>query len=143
MNILYETKKYIRSLPKYLMGSGAAFSADLITYTLLRPYLYISISLSISFLVGTCTLYFVLRRTTSPRIMKKRVGLPLQMGIGLGSFLINYLVLIQLERFFIATSMQPSMLSALFIAASTKFIAACAGFIWSSYLTMKLNFSSR
>ena len=143
MNILYKTEKYIRSLPKYLMGSGAAFSADLITYTSLRPYLDISISLSISFLVGTCILYFVLRRTASSRIMKKRVGLPLQIGIGLGSFLINYLVLIQLESFFIATSMQPTILNVHFIAASTKFIAACAGFIWSSYLTMKLNFSSR
>ena len=140
MNLSHEAKKYIHSLSKYLAGSGAAFLADLITYASLKPYLDISKSLSISFLVGTCTLYFVLRKSTYSRIRKKRVGLLLQAGIGLGSFLINYLVLIHLEGLFIVMSIYPSMLNTHFVAAFTKFIAACAGFIWSSFLTMKLNF---
>ena len=140
MNLSCELKRYIQSLSKYLTGSAAAFLVDLITYASLKPYLDISKSLSISFLVGTCTLYFILRNSTHSRIRKKRFGLLLQTGIGLGSFLINYLILIYLERLFLVMSIHPTILNAHFIAALTKFFAACAGFIWSSYLTMKLNF---
>ena len=143
MNMRSGAGNYIRSLPKYLVGSGAAFSTDLIAYASLKPYLGISKSLSISFLVGTCTLYYVLRWTTISRIRRKRFGLILQLGIGLGSFLINYWVLIQFENFFGDLLAQPMILNEHFIAGLTKFIAACIGFIWSSYMTMKFNFVSR
>ena len=143
MNIFYEADNYLRSLPKYLVGSGAAFTVDLIAYASLKPYLGISKSLSISFLVGTITLYSILRLTTNSKIRKKRIGLILQVGIGLGSFLINYWFLIQFEGFFDVLLRQPMMFNEHFIAGLTKFIAACIGFIWSSYMTMKLNFESR
>ena len=142
MNFLHEVDKYLHSLPKYLVGSGAAFFADLLSYASLKPHLGISKSLSISFLIGTFTLYCVLRWTANSRIRKKRIGMLLQICIGLGSFLINYLVLIQLERLFIGFSTQPTIINAHFIAALTKLIAACLGFIWTSYLTIKLNFES-
>ena len=143
MNIFHEVDNYLRSLPKYLVGSGAAFTTDLIAYASLKPYLGIPKSLSISFLVGTTTLYFILKLTTNSRIRKKRIGIILQIGIGLGSFLINYLLLIQLEKFFSVLLTQPMLFNEHFIAGVTKFIAACIGFIWSSYMTMKLNFVSR
>ena len=143
MNIFYEAKNYLRSLPKYLVGSGTAFTTDLIAYASLKPYLGISKSLSISFLVGTITLYCILRLTTHSRIRKKRIGLILQIGIGLGSFLINYLLLIKFERFFDVLLTKPMMVNEHLIAGLTKLIAACIGFIWSSYMTMRLNFISK
>ena len=145
MNLIHEIEKYLRSLPNYLVGSGAAFLTDLVAYTALKPHLGISKSLSISFLIGTSTLYCVLRWTTNSRIIKKRIGILLQTFIGLGSFLINYVALIQFERLlsifsFITMSMP---VNAYLLTAATKITAACLGFIWSSYLTMRLNFESK
>lgn len=143
MNLIHEIEKYLRSLPNYLVGSGAAFLTDLVAYTALKPHLGISKSLSISFLIGTSTLYCVLRRTTNSRIIKKRIGILLQTFIGLGSFLINYVALIQLERLLSIFSVITMSVNAYLLTAATKITAACLGFIWSSYLTMRLNFESK
>lgn len=136
-------KKYIKFIPFYLVGSGCAFTIDLIIFTLLRTSLGSNMSAIIAFIFGTITSFLVLSSILEYRLRKKRIGIVIQLLIGLGTLLINILVLniidytsekINYELYI--NFLDKSHYYALF----SKIIASCIGFLWTSSLTGKFLF---
>ncbi len=140
-------KKYIFNIPHFLLGSGTAFTVDLLTYTLLSPVIGINLSAAISFVIGTIVLYLVFSITTQPRIKKKRYGLSSQIIVGIGTLSINIVVLnfLQLIYFSLSTSLKSYLLisSPYNYALVSKIIASSCGFFWTSSMTMKFLFKFR
>ena len=136
-------KKYIKFIPFYLVGSGCAFTIDLIVFTLLRTTLDSNMSAVIAFIFGTITSFLVLSNILEYRLRKKRIGIIIQLLIGLGTLLINIVVLniidysserINYELYI--NYLDKSHYYALF----SKIIASCIGFLWTSSLTGKFLF---
>ena len=141
--LLSNFKKYIKFIPFYLVGSGCAFTIDLIVFTLLRTSLGSNISAVIAFIFGTITSFLVLSSILEYRLRKKRICIVIQLLIGIGTLLINIVVLniidysserINYELYI--NYLDKSHYYALF----SKIIASCIGFLWTSSLTGKFLF---
>ena len=141
--LISQLKKYINFIPFYMVASGCAFTIDLIVFTLLRTSLGANMSAVIAFIFGTITSFLVLSNILEYRLKKKRIGIIIQLFIGLGTLLINIAVLniidysserINYELYI--NYLDKSHYYALF----SKIIASCIGFFWTSSLTGKFLF---
>ena len=139
-------KKYLEFVPFYLIGSGFAFIIDITIFTLLRTNLGTNKSAFIAYLFGTITSFSVLLLITKYRLNKRRLGLLIHLIIGIGTLIINLLVLnsidyiTQLYNYILYTStLNNSKLYALF----TKFISSGVGFLWTSYMTGRFLFKKK
>ncbi len=139
-------KKYLEFVPFYLIGSGFAFTVDLTIFTILRTNFGTTYSAFISFIFGTITSFIILLFITQYRLNKKRFGLIIHFLIGLGTLIINLIILnsidyiIQLNNYmFYINTLNKSH----YYALITKIISSCIGFIWTSYMTGKLLFKKR
>ena len=141
--LISQLKKYINFIPFYLVGSGCAFTIDLIVFTLLRTSLGSNMSAVIAFIFGTITSFLVLSSILEYRLRKKRIGIVIQLLIGIGTLFINIVVLniidysserINYELYI--NYLDKSHYYALF----SKIIASCIGFLWTSSLTGKFLF---
>ncbi len=140
---IYKLKKYIKFIPFYLVGSGCAFTIDLIVFTLLRTNLGSNMSAIIAFIFGTITSFLVLSSILEYRLKKKRTGIIIQLLIGLGTLLINIVVLniIDYSSERINDELYINYLNkSHYYALFSKIIASCIGFIWTSSLTGKFLF---
>ena len=78
---------YLKFLPSFMKASGMAFLVDSIVFTLLRPSLGTNYSALTSFFFGTITLFSILRILNLSHIKSKKIGVLVQLFIGLGSFM--------------------------------------------------------
>ena len=141
--LISNLKKYIKFIPFYLVGSGCAFTIDLTVFTLLRTNLGSNISAIIAFTFGTITSFLVLSIILEYRLRKKRVGIIIQILIGLGTLVINILVLnlIDYSSEKINYELYINYLDkSYYYALFSKIIASCIGFLWTSSLTGKFLF---
>ncbi len=136
---------YIRLLPSMLLGSGTAFLIDLSIYTCLRPRFGANISALTAFFFGTITLYSILRLTQKSKIRSKRIGVTIQLVLGVGSLAINLIILNSID-FLMLTYYQQLYLEKLdhssSYAAISKLISATFGFLWTSSMSSKILFRS-
>ena len=141
--LISQLKKYINFIPFYMVASGCAFTIDLIVFTLLRTSLGSNLSAFIAFIFGTITSFLILSSILEYRLRKKRIGILIQLLIGIGTLLINIVVLniidysserINYELYI--NYLDKSHYYALF----SKIIASCIGFLWTSSLTGKFLF---
>ena len=141
-----ELKKYLEFFPFYLIGSGFAFIVDVTTFTLLRTNLGTSNSAVISYIFGTITSFSILLIITRYRLNKKRFGLLIHLFIGLGTLLINLIVLntidylVQLYNLILYTDI---LNKSNYYALISKVISNGVGFFWTSYMTGRLLFKKR
>tara|TARA_B100001029_G_scaffold163407_1_gene153490 strand:+ start:42 stop:491 length:450 start_codon:yes stop_codon:yes gene_type:complete len=144
--LISNLKKYIKFIPFYIVGSGCAFTIDLTVFTLLRTSLGSNISAIIAFAFGTITSFLVLSSILEYRLRKKRFGIIIQLLIGLGTLLINIMVLNiidysseKINHELYINNLDKSHYYALF----SKIIASCIGFLWTSTLTGKFLFKKK
>ena len=139
-------KKYLEFVPYYLIGSGFAFTVDLTIFTILRTNAGTNISACISYIFGTITSFSILLLITKFRLNKKRFGLLIHLIIGLGTLIINLLILncidyiIELINYKLYIN---TLNKSHFYALSTKAIASSIGFIWTSFMTGKFLFRKK
>ena len=141
--LISQLKKYINFIPFYLVGSGCAFTIDLIVFTLLRTSLGSNLSALIAFIFGTITSFLVLSTILEYRLKKKRIGIVIQLLIGIGTLLINIVVLniIDYSSERINYDLYINYLDkSHYYALFSKIIASCIGFLWTSSLTGKFLF---
>ena len=141
--LISDIKKYIKFIPFYLIGSGCAFTVDLIVFTILRTSFGSNISALIAFSFGTITSFLVLSNILKYRLRKKRFGIIIQLLIGLGTLLINIVVLniIDYSSETINHELYINYLDkSHYYALFSKIIASCIGFLWTSSLTGKFLF---
>ena len=93
-------KKYLEFVPFYLIGSGFAFTVDISIFTLLRTNLGTNYSALIAYIFGTITSFSTLIFITKFRLRKKRVGLLIHLLIGLGTLIINLIILNSIDFIF-------------------------------------------
>jgi hypothetical protein len=137
-------REYFTRLPVYLRSSGLAFIVDISLYTFLRPSLGTNLSAASAFTAGTLVLYTTLRLTRESKVQSKRTGLLMQFSVGIGSLIVNILVLNAIEismRYLISYSAFTILNSSRYYAFATKFVAALFGFLWTSSITMKTLFA--
>ena len=139
-------RKYLEFIPFYLIGSGFAFAVDLIIFTLLRTSFGTNYSAFISYIFGTITSFSILLLITKYRLNKKRLGLVIHLAIGLGTLIINLVVLNLIEYFaqsynyiLYTNILNKSNYYALFI----KIMSNGIGFIWTSYMTSRFLFKKK
>ena len=133
-------------IPYYLFGSGFGFLVDLIIFTTLRTNLGTNISVVISFLCGILTSFLVLSTILNYRLNKKRLGLLIQLFIGIGTLLINIIVLncIDYSLQFINYELYINDLdNSHSYALISKIISSCIGFVWTSSMTGKFLFKKK
>ena len=139
-------KKYLEFIPFYLIGSGLAFTVDLSIFTLLRTSLGTNYSALIAFIFGTITSFSILLFITKYRLHRKRIGLLIHLLIGLGTLIINLIILNSIDNIaklynhFLYTEI---LNNSNLYAISTKVISSGIGFIWTSYMTGKLLFKKK
>ena len=139
-------KKYLEFIPFYLVGSGFAFTVDLTIFTLLRTSLGTNYSAFISYIFGTITSFFTLLFITKYRLNKKRVGLMIHLSIGLGTLIINLIVLNsidQLTKSYNYILYMNTLNHSNYYALISKVISSGIGFIWTSYMTGILLFKKK
>ena len=141
-----EAKKYLQFFPFYLIGSGVAFTVDLTIFTLLRTSFGTNYSAIISYIFGTTTSFSILLFITKYRLNKKRLGLVIHLAIGLGTLIINLVVLnlidhfIQLYYYMLYTN---TLNKSNYYALTIKAISNGIGFAWTSYMTGRLLFKKK
>ena len=139
-------KKYLEFVPFYLFGSGLAFTVDISIFTLLRTNLGTNYSALIAYIFGTITSFSTLLFITKYRLNKKRVGLLIHLLIGLGTLIINLIILNLIDHaaesynYFLYTEI---LNNSNYYALSTKVISSGIGFIWTSYMTAKFLFKKK
>ena len=137
-SLKFELKKYLDFVPFYLIGSGFAFIVDTTIFTLLRTSLGTNYSAFISYICGTITSFSILLFITKFRLNKKRLGLAIHMIIGLGTLIINLIVLNSIDKI---TQMYDYFLyintlnKSNYYALTSKVISNGIGFLWTSYMT--------
>ena len=131
---------YLRFIPYYLSSSSLAFITDTTLYSFFRPIYGIIFSSIVSFIGGTTTLFFILKFTNKSKIRSKSKGFLCQILIGIGSLSINIFILSLLEVLAKITLGESFHVNSLY-SLITKIISGSFGFIWSSFLTSKYNFS--
>ncbi len=139
-------KKYLEFVPFYLVGSGLAFTVDISIFTLLRTNLGTNYSALIAYIFGTITSFSTLLFITKYRLNKKRVGLLIHLLIGLGTLLINLIILNSID--YIAKLHDYVLYAEIlnnsnYYALSTKVISSGIGFIWTSSMTGKFLFKKK
>ena len=86
-------KNYLEFIPYYLIGSGLAFTVDLTIFTLLRSGFGTNYSAFIAYIFGTITSFSTLIFITKYRLRKKRIGLLIHLLNGIGTLIINLIIL--------------------------------------------------
>tara|TARA_Y100001968_G_C19070792_1_gene578294 strand:+ start:213 stop:662 length:450 start_codon:yes stop_codon:yes gene_type:complete len=146
LSIKNRLKKYLNFLPFYLIGSGFAFTVDTTIFTLTRTSLGTNYSAFISYIFGTFTSFSVLLFITKYRLKKKRLGLLIQLIIGLGTLFINLIVLnsidqvTQIYNYILYTN---TLNKSNYYALFSKVISNGIGFLWTSYMTGKFLFKKK
>ena len=139
-------KKYLEFVPFYLIGSGVAFTVDITIFTLLRANIGTNYSAFIAYIFGTITSFSILLTITKYRLNKKRLGLIIHLIIGLGTLIINLIVLNFIDYI---TQYSNNILyyntlnKSNYYALITKIISNGIGFLWTSYMTGKLLFKKK
>ena len=139
-------KKYLEFVPFYLIGSVFAFTVDITIFTLLRGNIGTNYSAFIAYIFGTITSFSILLTITKYRLNKKRFGLIIHLSIGLGTLIINLIVLNFIDYI---TQYSNNILyyntlnKSNYYALITKIISNGIGFLWTSYMTGKLLFKKK
>ena len=139
-------KKYIEFIPFYLIGSGFAFTIDITIFTLLRANIGTNYSAFIAYIFGTITSFSILLTITKYRLDKKRFGLIIHLIIGLGTLIINLIVLNFIDyitQFYNNILYYNTLNKSNSYALITKIISNGIGFLWTSYMTGKLLFKKK
>tara|TARA_B100000579_G_scaffold432591_1_gene449692 strand:- start:220 stop:672 length:453 start_codon:yes stop_codon:yes gene_type:complete len=145
-SFVYGLKKYLEFVPYYLTGSVFAFTVDLTIFTILRTSLGTNISAFISYIFGTITSFSILLILTKYRLNKKRFGFIIHLFIGLGTLIINLIVLntidylTELYNYTLYTSI---LNKSNYYALITKTISSGLGFLWTSFMTGKFLFKKK
>ncbi len=138
-------KNYLKFVPFYLIGSGFAFIVDITIFTLLRTNFGTNYSAFIAYIFGTITSFSILLLITTYRLNKKRFGILIHLLIGLGTLIINILVLNSID--FITQLYNEILYTDIlnksnYYALITKTISNGIGFLWTSFMTGKLLFKN-
>ena len=139
-------KKYLGFVPFYLIGSGFAFIVDITIFTMLRANFGTNYSAFIAYIFGTITSFSILLIITKYRLNKKRFGLLIHLIIGLGTLIINLIILnsidyiTQVYNYILYTN---TLNKSNYYALITKIISSAIGFLWTSYMTGKLLFKKK
>ena len=139
-------KKYLEFVPFYLIGSGFAFTIDITIFTLLRANIGTNYSAFIAYIFGTITSFCILLTITKYRLNKKRFGLIIHLIIGLGTLIINLIVLNCIDyiiQFYNNILYYNTLNKSHYYALITKIISNGIGFLWTSYMTGKLLFKKK
>ena len=139
-------KKYLEFVPFYLIGSGFAFTVDITIFTLLRANIGTNYSAFIAYIFGTITSFCILLTITKYRLNKKRNGLIIHLIIGLGTLIINLIVLNFIDyitQFYNNILYYNTLNKSNYYALITKIISNGIGFLWTSYMTGKLLFKKK
>ena len=139
-------KKYLEFVPFYLIGSGFAFTVDITIFTLLRANIGTNYSAFIAYIFGTITSFSILLTITKYRLNKKRFGLIIHLIIGLGTLIINLIVLNFIDyitQFYNNILYYNILNKSNYYALITKIISNGVGFLWTSYMTGKLLFKTK
>ena len=139
-------KKYLEFIPYYLIGSGLAFTVDLTIFTLLRSSFGTNYSAFIAYIFGTITSFSTLIFITKYRLRKKRIGLLIHLLIGLGTLIINLIILNSIDfifRFYNYSFYTETLNNNNYYALITKATSSGIGFIWASSMTEKLLFKKK
>ena len=139
-------KKYLEFVPFYLIGSGFAFTVDITIFTLLRANIGTNYSAFIAYIFGTITSFSILLTITKYRLNKKRFGLIIHLIIGLGTLIINLIVLNFIDyiiQFYNNILYYNTLNKSNYYALITKIISNGIGFLWTSYMTGKLLFEKK
>ena len=139
-------KKYLEFIPFYLIGSGSAFTVDITIFTLLRANIGTNYSAFIAYIFGTITSFCILLTITKYRLNKKRFGLIIHLIIGLGTLIINLIVLNFIDyiiQFYNNILYYNTLNKSNYYALITKIISNGIGFLWTSYMTGKLLFKKK
>ena len=139
-------KKYLEFVPFYLFVSWLAFTVDISIFTLLRTNLGTNYSALIAYIFGTITSFSTLLFITKYRLNKKRVGLLIHLLIGLGTLLINLIILNSIDyiaKLYNYVLYAEILNNSNYYALSTKVISSGIGFIWTSSMTGKFLFKKK
>ena len=139
-------KKYLEFVPFYLIGSGFAFTVDITIFTLLRANIGTNYSAFIAYIFGTITSFSILSTITKYRLNKKRFGIIIHLVIGLGTLIINLIVLNFIDyitQFYNNILYYSTLNKSNYYALITKIISNGIGFLWTSYMTSKLLFKKK
>ena len=139
-------KKYLEFVPFYLFVSWLAFTVDISIFTLLRTNLGTNYSALIAYIFGTITSFSTLLFITKYRLNKKRVGLLIHLLIGLGTLLINLIILNSVDyiaKLYNYVLYAEILNNSKYYALSTKVISSGIGFIWTSSMTGKFLFKKK
>ena len=138
--------KYLEFVPFYLVGSGFAFTVDITIFTLLRTSFGTNYSAIISYLFGTFASFIILLFITKYRLNKKRFGILIHLIIGLGTLIINLIVLNSIDyiiEFYNYVLYTNTLNKSNYYALITKVISSGIGFFWTSYMTGRLLFKKK
>ena len=139
-------KQYLEFVPFYIIGSGFAFTVDITIFTLLRANIGTNYSAFIAYIFGTITSFSILLTITKYRLNKKRFGLIIHLIIGLGTLIINLIVLNFIDyitQFYNNILYYNTLNKSNYYALITKIISNGIGFLWTSYMTGKLLFEKK
>ncbi len=145
-SLQYNLRKYLEFIPYYLTGSGFAFAVDITIFTILRASLGTNLSAFISYIFGTITTFSILLIITRYRLSKKRFGLLIHLFIGLGTLIINLIVLNSIDYLIQEYNFElyKNILNrSNYYALICKFISSGIGFIWTSFMTGKFLFKKK
>ena len=144
--LLNKIISYFVFLRYYLVATFFGVVVDLFIYTYLRNQLNIISSASISFILSQITVFSILNTLQVRKIKRKRYALIFQFLIGLGTVSIHIMILKFLDSNFYLIGylgMQNILNDKNMYSITTKFIAACFGFIWTSLMTKKFIFTQK
>tara|TARA_B100000700_G_scaffold201457_1_gene221619 strand:- start:145 stop:594 length:450 start_codon:yes stop_codon:yes gene_type:complete len=139
-------KKYLEFVPFYIIGSGFAFTVDITIFTILRPNIGTNYSAFIAYILGTMTSFSILLTITKYRLNKKRFGLIIHLIIGLGTLIINLIVLNFIDyiiQFYNNILYYNTLNKSNYYALITKIISNGIGFLWTSFMTGKFLFKKK
>ena len=144
--LLNKVVSYLNFLRFYLIATFFGVIVDLVVYTYLRNYVSIISSAIISFILSQITVFSILNTLQYRKIKRKRYAFTIQSLIGLGTVSIHIIILkfldsnIYLIEYF---GIQNILKSKNLYSITSKFIAACFGFIWTSLMTRKFIFKPK
>ena len=139
-------KKYLEFVPFYLIGSGFAFIVDITIFTLLRTSFGTNYSAFISYIFGTFTSFTILLLITSYRLERKRSGLMIHLLIGLGTLMINLIILNSIDHItqkYNYILYMNTLNKSNYYALISKVTSNGIGFLWTSYMTGKILFKKK
>ena len=123
-----------------------ALLTDVSIYTLIKPKVGLNLAACISFLSSQVILFSILRYNQTSKINKKRHAFLIQVLIGLGTVIIHIVILniiTVITTYFDALLANQLVNNQALFNASTKILAACFGFLWTSTMIRKFIFTSK